>query len=57
VATNPPDPERIEDTREALDHVEQQDDGARLEFLERLHDRLESELEGRPTPPEDSTES
>ena len=42
-----PDAERIEDTREALDRVEQQDDGARLEFLEKFHDRLEGELEGR----------
>ena len=57
MATNQSDPERIEDTREALDRVEQQDDGARLEFLERLHDRLEGELEGRPTSPEGSTES
>ncbi|MDQ3955137.1 MAG: hypothetical protein M3285_06280 [Actinomycetota bacterium] len=51
-----PDPERIEDTREALDRVERQDDGARLEFLEKLHDRLESELEGRPSQ-ESETES
>ena len=57
MADNTQDPERIEDTKEALDRVEQQDDGARLEFLERLHDRLESDLEGRPPSQETTTES
>ena len=57
MAINSPNPERIEDTREALDRVEQQGDGARLEFLERLHDRLEGELEGRPPAQEGSTEA
>jgi hypothetical protein len=50
-------PEDRDQTQAALDEVEEQDDEARLESLEKLHDSLEATLERDDPRAESPTES